>query len=465
LENGTLCAWGDNKYGQCDISPDFMQPAADLSHAVQQIVCGSYHTVVLLEDGALHAWGNNTQGQCNVPPDLPRRFRAEHETACGTIKQIACGAAFTVVLLEDGTIRAWGDNSFGQCNVPPDFVQPAAHRFRAEHETACGTVRQIACGHFCTFVLLEDGTLRAWGDNRHGQCNVPPDFVQPASHRFRAEHETACDTVQQIACGRHHTVVLLEDGTLRAWGDNQYGQCDVPQDFAQPVKQIVCGAHHTAVLSEDGTLCLWGCNLSGQCNVPPDFVPRTVKQIACGAYHTILLLEDDTVRAWGDNEYGQCNVPPDLSHRFRAEHETACGTVKQIACGYFHTVVLLEDSTIRAWGSNGLGQCNVPPDLPHRFRADFALCAKQPSAEHETACGTVKQITCGAHHTAVLLEDGTLRAWGDNQHGQCNVPADLPPVRREPSFSLKKIHFKVKKSFFSFLSSDFLFCVYFCLFV
>jgi alpha-tubulin suppressor-like RCC1 family protein len=131
--------------------------------------------------------------------------------------------------------------------------------------------------------------------------------------------------------------------------------------------------------------------------------------------HVVVLLENGTVRAWGDNMNGRCNVPPDLQHRFRIEHETACGTVKQIACGDYHTVVLLEDGTIRAWEYNENGQCDVPPDLQHRFRA-----------EHDTVCGTVQQIACGAHHTVVLLEDGAVRAWGSNFRGQCNVPLDLP---------------------------------------
>ena len=31
--------------------------------------------------------------------------------------------------------------------------------------------------------------------------------------------------------------------------------------------------------------------------------------IACGELHSLALLQDNTVKCWGRNKYGQCNVP------------------------------------------------------------------------------------------------------------------------------------------------------------
>jgi hypothetical protein len=73
--------------------------------------------------------------------------------------------------------------------------------------------------------------------------------------------------------------------------------------------------------------------------------------IAAGAYHTVALRTDGTVRAWGSNGNGQTNVPSDL------------GVSMAIAAGYDHTVALRTDGTVRAWGSNGNGQTDVPSDL------------------------------------------------------------------------------------------------------
>ena len=59
---------------------------------------------------------------------------------------------------QPGTVVAWGDNSFGQLNVPTNLKN----------------VVSIAGVGSQTLALQNDGTVVAWGDNRFGQTNVPP---------------------------------------------------------------------------------------------------------------------------------------------------------------------------------------------------------------------------------------------------------------------------------------------------
>jgi hypothetical protein len=73
--------------------------------------------------------------------------------------------------------------------------------------------------------------------------------------------------------------------------------------------------------------------------------------IAAGESHTLALRSDGSVRAWGRNDYGQCNVPVGL------------GEAVKIATGLFHSIALLADGSIRCWGRNDSGQCNVPADV------------------------------------------------------------------------------------------------------
>ena len=59
--------------------------------------------------------------------------------------------------------------------------------------------------------------------------------------------------VTAVAAGYGHTVALLEDGSLRCWGDKSLGQCDVPNGVGEPgslVKAIAAGRHHTVALIE-----------------------------------------------------------------------------------------------------------------------------------------------------------------------------------------------------------------------
>jgi formylglycine-generating enzyme required for sulfatase activity len=221
---------------------------------------------------------------------------------------------------------------------------------------------------------VEAQVVRAWGRNDYGQCNVPGD-LSPAT---------------AIAGGNYHTIALRTDGTVRCWGYNAFGQCNVPGDLG-PATAIAGGYGHTIALRADGTVRCWGLNDIGQCNVPGDLGPATA--IAGGGFHTIALRADGTVRCWGYNQFGQCNVPGDL------------GPATAIAGGAQHTIALRADGTVRCWGWNGFGQCNVPGDL-----------------------GPATAIAGGYGHTIALRADGTVRCWGYNDYGQCNVPGDLGPA-------------------------------------
>ncbi len=156
--------------------------------------------------------------------------------------------------------------------------------------------------------------------------------------------------VTSVAAGRNHMVALRTDGTIRAWGQNQYWQSEVPPDLLNArVSAIAAGGYHTVALRSDGTVRAWGANGEGQTSVPADLDACTA--IAAGGYHTVALRSDGTVRAWGANWYGQTSVPADLD---------ACTA---IAAGEIHTVALRSDGTVRAWGANWDGQVSSVAEL------------------------------------------------------------------------------------------------------
>ena len=56
-------------------------------------------------------------------------------------------------------------------------------------------------------------------------------------------------------------------------------------------------------------------------------------------YHSLGLLEDGSVLAWGDNRFGQTIVPK-TDKKFIA-----------ISAGYYHSLGLLEDGSVLGWGN------------------------------------------------------------------------------------------------------------------
>ena len=53
----------------------------------------------------------------------------------------------------------------------------------------------------------QSGLVRAWGWNDYGQCNIPSDL----------------GVCKQIAGGFYHTIAIQQSGIVRAWGNNYYG--------------------------------------------------------------------------------------------------------------------------------------------------------------------------------------------------------------------------------------------------
>ncbi|MCB1092966.1 MAG: hypothetical protein KDL87_15620, partial [Verrucomicrobiae bacterium] len=133
-------------------------------------------------------------------------------------------------------------------------------------------------------LLWRDAGLASWGRNVFGELGnggspiwyeVPVAVDQKGFLRGK--------TIAAVSAGSRHTLVLCTDGTLAAWGENQYGQIGdgtylnrftpVPVDQSgvlsgKEVFAISAGEYHNLVICSDGTLATWGANFSDQLGDP-----------------------------------------------------------------------------------------------------------------------------------------------------------------------------------------------------
>lgn len=130
------------------------------------------------------------------------------------VVKVACGFVYTVVLKSDGTVWAWGDNSFGQLGDGT-----TTDRHTPVQASGLSDVAAIAAGTYHTVALKKDGTVWAWGYNKYGQLGdgTEADRSVPVQIPYLRD-------VTVIAAGLLHTVVLKDDGTVWAWGENEFGQ-------------------------------------------------------------------------------------------------------------------------------------------------------------------------------------------------------------------------------------------------
>ena len=253
------------------------------------------------QDGSIVAWGDNTYGSCSVPEPN------------ASFVAIEGGSAHGLGLKTDGSVVAWGLNQYGQCDVP----------------TPNNSIAAIAGGSYHSLGLKTDGSIVAWGWNEHGQCTIPlpnADFVA-------------------VSGGGWHTLGLKSDGSIVAWGGNIWGECNVPSPDSGFVA-VAAGGAHSLGLRSDGTIVAWGANYYGEGNVPSPNAGFVA--VAAGASHNLGLKTDGSIVAWGWNEYGQCSVP------------TPNNGFVAVAGGQEHSLGLKADGSIVAWGRNDHGQCDVP---------------------------------------------------------------------------------------------------------
>ena len=154
----------------------------------------------------------------------------------------------------------------------------------------------------------------------------------------------------EVAAGDGHTVARRSDGSVVAWGDNQYGQCDVPAlPAGLTYVEVAAGVYHTVARRSDGSVVAWGL-YQGQYNVPALSAGLIYVEVKAGGWYTLARRSDGSVVAWGDNGYGQCNVPV----------LPAGLTYVEVAAGTFHALARRSDGSVVAWGDNYNGQCDVP---------------------------------------------------------------------------------------------------------
>jgi alpha-tubulin suppressor-like RCC1 family protein len=317
----------------------------------------------------------------------------------------------------------------------------------------------IAAGGWHTVALKSNGTVYAWGLNTFGRLgdgtitnsSIPVQVKDP-----QPEDPSAVLTdVVAIGAGEHHTVALKSNGTVWAWGDNRNGQLGdgTLEERHYPVHStnlglawnaIAAGYHHSLALKSDGTLQAWGYNYSGQLgdnNAPTNSsVPVRIGSdtdwtaIAGAGWHTVALKSGGTLWAWGFNNDGQlgddCIPSPDpnadcTNSSTPVQESTGATDWVAVAVGRLHNAALKSGGTLWVWGSNTWGQLGdgcIPWPSP-----DYDCIDSSTPVQESTGATDWVAIAAGDRHTVALKSSGTLWVWGQNDFGQLGDGCILPP--------------------------------------
>jgi len=312
-------------------------------------------------------------------------------------------------------------------------------------------IAQVVGGAEHTCARTHDGEVKCWGEGAAGRLglgnmddvgaeNTPADVLTV---------ETGGPVVD-ICAGADFSCVALADGDARCWGDANQGKLgtndnqDIGDDEFPSVPNpieiggfaigIACGSQHACVLLDGGDVRCWGVPNSGRLGNmvnetigdnehPNEFdvvdVGGPVADVVAGAEHTCALLEDGSVRCWGRASLGRLgngNAMEDIGDNEPPSvpsNGVALGAdAVQIAAGEVHTCALLDDSSIKCWGEATNGQLGNGDTMEDIGDDETLDMVAAVPLPAAVAIGT------GGDHSCAVLASGDLTCWGEGGSGQ-----------------------------------------------
>ncbi|TPD71266.1 RCC1 domain-containing protein [Flavobacterium microcysteis] len=236
---------------------------------------------------------------------------------------------------------------------------------------------------------------------------------------------------QTISSGLDHTLALKTDGTLWAWGDNQYGELGdgtvvsknqpVQIGTANDWQKISAGNNFSLAIKNDGTLWAWGYNIYSQLgngNVVNQRSPIKIgtatdwQSISAApgliGGHSMALKTNGTLWSWGNNFYGQLGDDT-LTNKNQPVQIGTDTNWLAIAAGGAHSVAIKANGTLWAWGGNGLRQLGDGTNVDKRIPIQIGTATNW------------KSINVGYTHNFGIKTDGTLWAWGSGLDGRLGL--------------------------------------------
>ena len=313
-----------------------------------RVTLNKLHGLLLAPDGTVRAWYTGLHGGPTASDALGlghndplAAFTLGSVKGLTDVVAVAAGSACSFAVRADGRLMAWGLNA-------GDGMLGTTLRSAVEVSASWGPnsnlpvpvpidFHAVAVSSYASHVLAlaRDGSVYAWGKSDKGRLGIGPLPVinfktrTPATMPFVPFPTRLPDLagVTAVSAGSTHSLARLEDGTVRAWGENRWGQLGDGTTVTRDRPVVVSGVRNavavaaggsgfSVALLADGTVMTWGNNtlvalgrpVPGNATVVPvpALVPgvRDVRAIAVGEGHVLALHHNGTVASWGDDTLG-----------------------------------------------------------------------------------------------------------------------------------------------------------------
>src|SRR5579862_2590939 len=435
LSDGSVWAWGYNGDGQLgdgtttnEDTPIQTGTAVSGFSGFSVVAGGSNFSLAMEANGTVWAWGDNAQGQFG-DGITNQSLLPLQQSACAGVSSVgglslftsylSANQQFAVAAKSDGTVWAWGDNTYGQLGDGTQINRNSP----VEAAGVTGAIN-VSAGGYHSLAVTSSGTVWTWGYNGYGELgsgNTSTDRPTPLPiNNFTG--------AVKAAGGSDHSLVLRSDGTVWGFGYNGYGQLGdgTTTERTSPVQSIgltgmtaiAAGQYHSLALRSDGTVWGWGYNGYGQLGNGTTTTEQSAVQvpglsnivaIAAGLNHSLALRSDGTVWAWGYGGYGQLGDGSTNTY-YNIVNVSGLTDVIAIAAGSYQSLAVRSDGTVWAWGYNGDGELGN------------GSTTSSPIPVQVTGLTGALAVAAGSVSSLALTSNGSLAVWGSNADGQFGVP-------------------------------------------
>lgn len=337
-----------------------------------------------------------------------------------------------------GKVQCWGLNTEGQLgdgtttrSLSPVFV------------TGITDAVEVHAGARHTCARLSTGAVWCWGDNFFGQLGngTHTDSLVPIQ-------PTGVSGAVSVSAGLSHSCAVRSNGSILCWGRNVEGQLgnETYTSSTLPVQvfgiatasTVSAGGAHTCARLADSTLRCWGSNTLDQLGKESLTAASSNTPVAVDGVSTAVSISSGTghscaevgfpsrIKCWGDNYWGQLArswtvifVPPSVETTSPSVLEvTGITTPAGAAAGYAHSCGVLDDNTVRCWGDNSDGQLGNGNFVGFTLPHPDAPATSTMKAVSAKDIISATQVATGQFHSCALLLDGSVMCWGKNSSGQ-----------------------------------------------
>ena len=344
--DGTVWTWGYNAHGQlgngtttnASLPVQVLGPsgAGHLSDIIA-VMGGEQHNFALKSDGTVWAWGLNQEEQLG-DGNTTNSSTPVQVSGLTSIVKLGGRGYHSLAVKSDGTVWTWGWDEYGALG---NGVDDSNNDYLVPIEVAgVSNPIMVTAGFNFSVALMQDHTLVAWGNNEEGEIGDGT-----TTNRLTPIPVPGIDQVVWVSAGWTHMVAIRADGTVWTWGANNWqGAFDCEDTYDNNNLGFYCGYgmlgdgtendHYTpeqvsglsgaimalggdsstSVLLKDGTVWTFGSNGAGQLGVPgiyQSLVPVQVQGLCSAVYimtrdfHNVALCTDGTLWTWGSGTSGE----------------------------------------------------------------------------------------------------------------------------------------------------------------